>query len=269
MRTAIITIILLAATTFHASASKVPFINGSIFKAKEKAGTEGKLYFVDFYASWCAPCRLMDETTYEDPAVVQYINAHYIPVKVNIEDFDGYAYKQQYNVRRIPATLIFDSRGRLLEHIEDSLTPAEMLALLKKHNKAYNRKVIIKKKKLPAPKPPVAHSQPAKKPAAKKKKKVLAAGNGLFRFDVKREEASGYSVQIGVFADYANVLVQSEKLAKKYKKPTLVHIATLNDRIVYRVLVGRFKSKKDALSLMQRIKADGGDAVIKSLESLE
>jgi len=257
-------------------AAKVPFIDGGIYKAKETAGREGKLYFVDFYANWCMPCRLMDETTFEDPSVISYVKKYYVPVKVDVDDFDGVAYKQQYNIKVLPTTLVFNSKGELLERVEEALSPTKMLALLKKHNKSFNRKVTIttpieepKPPKTYTPKPKVTHhATPAKKPI--KKKKTNTSGSGLFKFDVEKAPATGYSVQVGVYADYANVLQQTANLKEDFgSKPMLVHITNLGDRIVYRVMIGNFTTQASAKSFLKVIKSNGGDGVIKTLDELD
>jgi len=267
--------LLFLATVSITYAAKVPFIDGGIYKAKETAGREGKLYFVDFYANWCMPCRLMDETTFQDPSVISYVNKYYVPVKVDVDDFDGVAYKQQYNIKVLPTTLVFNSKGELLERVEEALSPTKMLALLKKHNKSFNRKVTIRTPKAKpkvtkkyTPKPKVNHNPaPAKKP---KKKKKNSVGGGLFKFDVERAPATGYSVQVGVYADYANVLQQTAVLKENYGgKPMLVHIANLGDRIVYRVMLGRFDSKTSAKTFLKEVKSNGGDGVIKTLNELD
>ncbi len=275
MRTFLLSLLFLG-TVSMTFAAKVPFIDGGIYNAKETAGREGKLYFVDFYATWCMPCRLMDETTFEDPSVINYVKKYYVPVKVDVDDFDGVAYKQQYNIKVLPTTLVFNSKGELLERVEEALSPNRMLALLKKHNKSFNRKVTITtpvKKPEPTktytPKPKVNHhSAPAKKPT--KKKKHNNAGGGLFKFDVEKAAATGYSVQVGVYADYANVLQQTAILKEDYgNKPLLVHIANLGDRIVYRVMLGKFSSKASAKSFLNTIKENGGEGVVKTLDELE
>ena len=54
-------------------------------QAVELQKTAPRKLMVDMYTDWCGWCKRMDATTFEDPAVVAYINAHYYPVKFNAE----------------------------------------------------------------------------------------------------------------------------------------------------------------------------------------
>lgn len=38
----------------------------------------GKLFFVDVSGEWCAPCKMMDRTTFRDSAVANFFNTHFI-----------------------------------------------------------------------------------------------------------------------------------------------------------------------------------------------
>ena len=51
--------------------------------ANAKIGT--KLYFIDFYTSWCGYCKKMDRETFSDPTVAKILNQYYYPVKFNAE----------------------------------------------------------------------------------------------------------------------------------------------------------------------------------------
>ena len=54
-------------------------------QAFERAQTEDKLILLDLTAVWCHACHVMDETTYDDPAVVSLLNAEFIPVRVDTD----------------------------------------------------------------------------------------------------------------------------------------------------------------------------------------
>lgn len=54
-------------------------------EAVEKSRTEPRKVMLDVYTSWCAWCKRMDNSTLQEPAIVNYINDHYYPVKFNAE----------------------------------------------------------------------------------------------------------------------------------------------------------------------------------------
>lgn len=119
----------------HASGPTISFSS-----AKQKAAREGKVLLVDFTATWCMPCRWMDETTFSDQQVLSYLRENYVSIKVDIDDFDGFALKQQYNVSTLPTLLFFASDGRQVDRIEEGVGASEMLERLRQNNHAGNRK---------------------------------------------------------------------------------------------------------------------------------
>ena len=54
-----------------------------------------KMYFVDFYTTWCGYCKKMDRETFSDPTVVKLLNKYYYPVKFNAEGSDVVTWKGQ------------------------------------------------------------------------------------------------------------------------------------------------------------------------------
>ena len=119
--------------------SKVSFFQGSLNEAQRAAAIEGKLYFIDFYADYCLPCKLMDETTFMDEDLAAYIDENYVPLRLNIDAFDAYEVRSQHKVGPLPTIMIFNSAGELLETQEGSLTASAMHKLLEKHNTPQNR----------------------------------------------------------------------------------------------------------------------------------
>ncbi len=128
--------VLVSCATLHAA----PTI--SFTTAKAKAAREGKVLLVDFTATWCMPCRWMDETTFADPQVLAYLREHYVSIKIDIDDFDGFALKQQYDVQTLPTLIFFASDGQQLGRITEGIGAAELFSQLEQHNLPHNRQVL-------------------------------------------------------------------------------------------------------------------------------
>lgn len=61
--------------------------------AKIESKSNAKLYFVDFYTSWCGWCKKMDRETFTHPLVVKILNTYYIPVKFDAEGSNVFTWK--------------------------------------------------------------------------------------------------------------------------------------------------------------------------------
>lgn len=303
------------------------FHKGNLTTAKQKAAKEGKLYMVDFVAKWCMPCRWMEETTFSDPRVIKYLEDNYVAVKVDIDDFDGFAYKQLYDIKILPSILIFNSKGDIIDQYQESLSPTKMLKILQKHNRPENRlkatanqsaiateyntpqkpshqaaasrppskiaeaprpsapqkprpKKKLKEKPLadtpskPATQAVVtAPQKPNRKPTAPTaskphKAKPIVVDEGLFRFKVSRQASEGFSVQIGAFGEYGNVLREVAKLEELFNEPIIVHITKINGTPVYKIMLGEFYSRDKAETFKQQVVKNGLQAITKDLASI-
>ena len=64
-------------------------------EALEKSKTEKRKIFVDVVTNWCGWCKRMDSTTFVNPAVAEYLNSHYYPVKFDAEQQSDITYKEK------------------------------------------------------------------------------------------------------------------------------------------------------------------------------
>ncbi|MBO9684631.1 MAG: thioredoxin family protein, partial [Flavisolibacter sp.] len=52
---------------------------------KRKAQTENKYIFVDCYATWCAPCKLMDSVVYSSEKIAEHLGKKFIAFKIQLD----------------------------------------------------------------------------------------------------------------------------------------------------------------------------------------
>lgn len=94
--------------------------------AQKKASDQQLMLFVDVYATWCGPCKMMDSEVYTDPAVAEYMNANFISVRMDGETDYGRVYASAQELQGYPSMFIFSRNGEPISKVV-GFTPAEEL----------------------------------------------------------------------------------------------------------------------------------------------
>ncbi|WP_288446674.1 thioredoxin fold domain-containing protein [uncultured Chryseobacterium sp.] len=104
-------------------AQGIKFEEGNFASILAKAKKEKKLVFIDAYASWCGPCKLMAKNIFPLQPVGDYYNSHFINAKIDMEKGEGIELAKKYNVKAFPTYLFIDGNGeavhRTLGYVEE------------------------------------------------------------------------------------------------------------------------------------------------------
>ena len=82
------------------------------------AKSENKLVFVEFYADWCTPCKMMEQQVFSDKSIGDFFNKKFVNVKVDSEKGNGPDLAAIFEVTALPTLLFLDEIGRVVERRE-------------------------------------------------------------------------------------------------------------------------------------------------------
>lgn len=116
----------------------IEFFEGSWTEAVAKAKQENKPIFMDIYASWCAPCKLLKKETFTDPDVARYFNANFINVSMDGETTEGAKLALHYQIPHFPTLLIIDTTEKTIHDTSGFVAPKDFLLFGKEGVKKFN-----------------------------------------------------------------------------------------------------------------------------------
>ncbi|MDI3319841.1 thioredoxin family protein [Pinibacter soli] len=98
--------------------------------ALAKAKIENKPVFVDFYTSWCAPCKEMAKDVFPLENVARFYNKQFINCKVQCDDKGvGVEKGKQYQIYAYPTLMYLDKNGNMIHSAAGSTTPEGFIEL--------------------------------------------------------------------------------------------------------------------------------------------
>lgn len=139
-----------------AFAQGVEFVEENIDQVLATAKKTNKYVFIDFYTSWCGPCKMMDKQIFPQPKVGEYFDSKFVSMKVNAEK-EGVDLAKKYGIKAYPTFVVLDRSGelqhifaggildadRFIAAVENSFDPKKAYGVLKKKYDAGDRSVAL------------------------------------------------------------------------------------------------------------------------------
>ncbi len=111
--------------------AQVRFETGSTDRVRALAQKSERLVFIDLYADWCQPCRIMQRDVFSREDVGAFVTPRFVAAKYNIDQSTGRDLLKKYGHGAIPLYLVFDTQGNLLGRIEGACNPRTLIENLK------------------------------------------------------------------------------------------------------------------------------------------
>lgn len=93
-------------------ADKIVFVENDWNAAVKKASAEKKYIFVDCYATWCGPCKMLKLQTFNNKKVADFFNDKFVNVSIDMEKGQGPALAQKWQIQAYPTLIIFDENAK-------------------------------------------------------------------------------------------------------------------------------------------------------------
>jgi thiol:disulfide interchange protein DsbD len=105
-----------------------PYTDQALSQAREAH----KPVIIDFYATWCTPCRELDEITFHNPDVVELAARDFVMLKVDLTQKGNALHARllnRYDVKGVPTVVFLDGQGNECRNLRlvDYLPPEQML----------------------------------------------------------------------------------------------------------------------------------------------
>ena len=90
---------------------QITFIEDDWNGALKQAAKQNKYIFVDAYASWCGPCKMLKMTTFKNNKAAAFYNQNFVNVAIDMEKGIGPQLAATWGMTAYPTLIIFNAKG--------------------------------------------------------------------------------------------------------------------------------------------------------------
>ncbi|PWK76669.1 thioredoxin [Mucilaginibacter oryzae] len=107
--------------------TQINFIENSWTEALKQAAKQKKYIFVDAYASWCGPCKMLKAITFKNNKVADFYNDNFVNVAIDMEKGQGPALAAEWGLQAYPTMIIFNSKGKPISGTVGYIRPNDLI----------------------------------------------------------------------------------------------------------------------------------------------
>lgn len=111
-----------------------------------KAKKDNKIVFIDAYASWCGPCKMMERNVFTKKSVGDYYNSNFVNARFDMEKGEGREIAAKYGVRSYPTYLFLNGDGELVSQNSGYMEEGMFLTMAQDINSPNNKKGSLKER---------------------------------------------------------------------------------------------------------------------------
>jgi len=216
-------------------ANSINYLSDSYESISQKGKSQNKYFFVKFAADWCAPCKVMDENSNNNPTLVNFVQENFLAVNADIETSSGKKWKSKLNVCCLPSLVVFSPDGYEISRKEGAVPSSEFLSFLEK---ALGKKAtLILKNTTPSytlGEIPVSNSKP----------------NAQFVSMTSKGEPTTVATPI-VSQKWTLLISKHSKLQDANKEIKKM----VDQKLVYQISIGNISNEQEAMMLRNKLKA--------------
>jgi thiol-disulfide isomerase/thioredoxin len=228
--------------------SEGPFQDLTLDQALAAAQRDKKVVMIDFFTTWCGPCKKLDQTTWTDPEVQKWLAENTVALRLDAEKEADLSKKNRINA--YPTMLFLKADGSEIDRIVGYKAPTEFLSDAKDALAGRNAVTRAKDKLVGHEKDPMMRGQYAKE-LARAGRYEEALAEYLWCFDQGEKERPSYS---GVRVSF--LLSDIAQLGKSYL-PAIKALEERRDSAEARVVGGSdsFDDVEDAIAINRELNA--------------
>lgn len=117
------------ATKTISSEKGIQFTEGDWASIVKKAKAENKIIFLDAYASWCGPCKLLQKNVFTRPDVGEIFNKNFVNVKVDMERGEGPQLSRMFPLEAYPTLFFIEPDGKIVKKVIGYQTPEALIGI--------------------------------------------------------------------------------------------------------------------------------------------